>query len=70
MTIFTIRIVYKSGYTQDFECTKFVYERNTYSGRIALEWAYYGDGPKPLGIGSDDIAAVWEMSKREVKDKK
>jgi hypothetical protein len=61
MNVFTIRIIYKSGATQDFECTEFSIKDGLYS------WTALGD-VKPLMIGlvSDQIAAVWQVAEREV----
>jgi hypothetical protein len=65
MNVFKIRIVYKSGCTQDFECIKFKINSNGY------EWdSYYANGPKPLLLGIEEIAAVWQLDAREVEEKK
>ena len=56
--IFKVRIVYKSGYTHDFECTSFILKNGTYS------WNPYDDKNKPVDLGADDIAAVWQIGYR------
>ena len=56
--IFKVRIVYKSGYTHDFECTSFTLKNGTYSCNS------YDDKNKPVDLGADDIAAVWQIGYR------
>ena len=58
-TLFTIRIVYKSGYTHDFE----VYEFNIKNGNWTWKTADADNTPVLLGV--DDIAAVWQLSSRK-----
>lgn len=65
MKIYTVRIVYKSGYTHDFEVTEF-----SIKGRGEYEWVAYDDMNKPVKIGPDDIAAVWQVGVREAEDVK
>jgi hypothetical protein len=57
--IFKIRIVYKSGYTHDFE----VYEFSVRDGRY--EWKAVSDHNKPVIIGVDEIAAVYQVGVRK-----
>jgi hypothetical protein len=57
--IFTVRIVYKSGHTHDFECTKFSVNGGRYS------WTSVSDHNKPVQIGAEDIAAVWQVGVRK-----
>ena len=57
--IFTIRIVYKSGYTHDFDCTKFDKVGGSYS------WDGEDAGNRPLILGVDDISAVWVVGERK-----
>jgi hypothetical protein len=56
--IYKVRVVYKSGYTHDFECTHF----KVTGGRC--EWGSYSDRNKPVQLGVDDIAAVWQIGYR------
>ena len=56
-TIFTIRIVYKSGYTHDFD----VYDFKIGS---KFSWETVDPNNKPILIGVDDIAAVWQVGVR------
>lgn len=58
-TIFRVRIVYKSGYTHDFDCTDF-----TISGS-KVSWESVDYSNKPVKIGFDDIAAVWQVGTRK-----
>jgi hypothetical protein len=57
--IFKIRVVYKSGYTHDFE----VYEFSVNGGRY--EWKAVSDDNKPVIIGVDEIAAVYQVGVRK-----
>lgn len=58
-TVFKIRIVYKSGYTHDFECTEFIVEGDGY------KWRAIDDRNKPIKLGVDDVAAVWQVGYRK-----
>lgn len=58
--LFTVRIVYKSGYTHDFEVYKFKMKGNT------IEWNSANDQNKPIHLGLDEIAAVYQMGYRNV----
>jgi hypothetical protein len=58
-TIFKIRIVYKSGYTHDFEVNNFEVNRGTYT------WDAVSEENNPLKLGVDDIAAIWQIGTRK-----
>jgi len=58
-TVFRVRIVYKSGYTHDFECTDFEISNNKVS------WENANEHNRPIKIGLDDIAAVWQIGHRK-----
>lgn len=58
-TVFRVRIVYKSGYTHDFECTNFTISKNE------VKWESVTDSNRPIRIGLDDIAAVWQVGQRK-----
>lgn len=59
--IYTIRIVYKSGYVHDFKVYKFSFNGSTYS------WDPVEDTNKPINIGADEIAAVYQIGhKRKI----
>lgn len=62
MQVFTVRIIYKSGYAMDFECTEFKIEGYRYS------WNSYGSGPKPVHLNVDEVASVWQISERKIKE--
>lgn len=66
MKVFKIKIIYKSGATHEFEVTDFSYEET--SGVTKVEWYSYSMENKPLSIGLEDIAAVWQVGVREVED--
>lgn len=57
--VFKLRVVYKSGYTHDFEATKF----KIVPGREA-EWTPARHHNKPIHFGIDDVAAVWQLGHR------
>lgn len=57
-TVYTVRIVYKSGHVQDFECTEFRIKDGAYT------WAAVSQQCKPILMGIDEIAAVWQVGSR------
>lgn len=57
--VFKVRVVYKSGYTHDFECTDF----SISGSKVSWEKAYTKN--YPLKIGFDDIAAIWIIGQRK-----
>lgn len=59
--IYKIRIVYKSGYTHDFEVTEFNYSHGKHAN-----WTHVSDQNKPIVIGLDEIAAVFQIGVRKV----
>jgi hypothetical protein len=58
--VFKLRIVYKSGYTHTFECTEF----NISGGKVTWACADTKNN-RPIMIGFDDIAAVWQVGYRK-----
>lgn len=58
--IITIRVVYKSGYTHDFDVTDFSVNQAT----LTYTWTAWNPANAPLLIGVDDIAAVWQVNIR------
>jgi hypothetical protein len=58
-TIFRVRIVYKNGYTHDFECTDFEISNSQ------VTWKSANERNRPIKIGLDDIAAVWQVGYRK-----
>ena len=60
--IFKVRIVYKSGYTHDFEVKSFEITRLA-TGPL-YEWEPVDDHNKPLHIEVDEIAAVYQVGGR------
>lgn len=57
-TVFKLRVVYKSGYTHDFEATSFKYTNGRY------EWSSAHNKNKPVDFGATEVAAVWQLSHR------
>jgi hypothetical protein len=62
-TQFKVRIVYKSGHTQDFWCNSFTISGNN-GGPISYKWESVGD-ISPVLLGVDEIAAVWQIATRK-----
>jgi hypothetical protein len=56
--VFKIRVIYKSGYTHDFEASSFQIKNGNYS------WNSLSDLNKPLLLGADEIAAIWQVGAR------
>lgn len=56
--VFKVRIVYKSGYTHDFECTDFEVSNSQ------VQWKSVSERNRPIKIGVDEIAAVWQVGYR------
>lgn len=59
-TIFTIRVNYKSGKTEEFEC----YEFSCIPGKEA-SWEGVAF-PAPLWLGLENVESIWQVSVREV----
>jgi hypothetical protein len=57
--IFKIRVVYKSGYTHEFEVFKFTYQPGT-----GYTWTEADEQNKAINIGGSEIAAVWQVGQR------
>ena len=66
MKVFKIKIIYKSGATHEFEVTDFNYEET--SGIKKVNWDSYSMENRPVVIGVNEIAAVWQVGVREVED--
>lgn len=63
--VFTIRVLYKSGQTQDFDCTKFEYEINVASNKVS--WEAFGK-VKPLLFNIEEVSAIYKVKeKRKLK---
>ena len=57
--VFKVRVVYKSGHTEDFETTVFKINGDGYS------WEAPGE-KRPVMLGADEVAAVWQLGHRFV----
>lgn len=60
-TEFLLRIVYKNGYTHDFWVSAFSVDNGTY------QWVAVDPKNKPVVLGANDIAAVWQIDARDSK---
>lgn len=59
-TVYKVRVVYKGGHVQDFECMDFTIRQDE------MRWtAASANGVKPLKLGINDIAAVWQIGYRK-----
>ena len=54
--VFTVRVVYKSGYFHDFDCTKF-----TITNEL-VKWELVDKRNKPIKISVDEIESVWQVN--------
>ena len=59
-TIYNIRVNYKSGKSEEFECYSFKNSPNEVS------WEAAGF-PAPLRFGVDNVESIWQVSAREVE---
>jgi hypothetical protein len=59
-----VRILYKSGNSQEFWVTKFTIKTG-YGGAQTYEWASAVPGFKPVSLGIDHVEAVWQMGTRK-----
>ena len=58
--VYTIRVNYKSGKTEELECYEFKHTRN--------EASWKGIGfPAPLWLGLENVESIWQVSMREVE---
>ena len=58
--VFKVKIVYKSGATHEFDAYEFKVVRGTF------HWTPCSDQNKPILIGVDDIAAIYQTGYRKV----
>ena len=52
---FKIRILYKSGNSQEFWCSSFTYMNGTYT------WESCDANYRPIVFGADDVEAVYQV---------
>ena len=64
VTVYKVRVVYKSGYIHDFETAQFSLKNGVYS------CGNYDDTNKPIELGGSEIAAVWQIGYRKVWKRK
>jgi hypothetical protein len=57
MTKYKLRILYKSGNSQEIECTDFTIKGPSNAREITWENAE----PRPLLLGVDDVEAVYQL---------
>lgn len=61
--VFTIRIVYKSGYVHDFQAFYFSYQKYP----ALCKWQAVDHSNKPLVINSEEIESVWQIGIGEME---
>lgn len=62
ITVFKVKVNYKSGISEVFECTKFEIQGKR------ISWTSYGYSYKPLDIAFnsvDDIESIWQVGFRK-----
>lgn len=60
-TVCTVRVNYKSGKSEEFEC----YEFSCIPGKEA-SWRGV-DYPSPIWLGFENVESIWQVSAREVE---
>ena len=55
VTVFTIKVLYKSGASHQFDAYEFSIKNGTY------RWHSADDRNTPLELGGSEIAAVWQV---------
>lgn len=61
--VYTIRIVFKGGYAQDFDCYKFSMEAED-GHFVSLTWEAVSAASTLLKIDLREVAAVWTVKRR------
>lgn len=61
--VFTIRVVYKSGYVHDFQAFYFSYQKYP----SLCKWQAVDHSNKPLVVGSEEIESVWQIGTGEME---
>ena len=56
--VYTVRVVYKGGYAQEFDVLNFKVKGNNYS------WEAASIKTRPIVLGADEIAAIWQVGVR------
>lgn len=66
MIVYTVRVHYIGGKTEEFECLNFsstIDER----GQKSFSWAVYGN-VLPIDIGAEYVESVWQIGARIIPD--
>lgn len=63
-TVYTVRIVYKSGYVHDFKCLKF----SITNGGRTLNWEEADTTNMPILLSLDNIESIWQVGIEEAED--
>ena len=58
-TVFKLRVIYKSGYTIDFEVTKYEIGLSTAS------WTNANDKFRPINLNYEEVASIWKVGERK-----
>lgn len=57
--VYTVKVIYKSGASMEFDVTAFKYNNGTYT------WTAFGNKIQPIILGADEVVAVWQVDVRE-----
>ena len=58
--VFLIRVRYKSGAIEEFECTEF-----SVNGKNSASWTWHGE-KRPLFLNLEDVESIWQVSSRKI----
>jgi hypothetical protein len=59
--VYTIRIIYKSGASMEFNCLSFSINGGQY------KWECADGDVRPVLLGVDEVAAVWQVAHKEIE---
>jgi len=54
-----VRVIYKNGHIEEISCSEFGVKKDSSGILFAVDWA--DAWPKPLYLGVDNIAAIYEI---------
>jgi len=66
ITEYKLKIIYKSGAVHEEWFEEFEYQLDA-EGKINVSWTPATGIKRPVVIGVDDIAAIWQVDAREVE---
>lgn len=60
MIVYTIRINYRSGHQEEYDCLDFSVTFTRLGEFSCLNWKPHGD-KRPLFVNADEVESVWQM---------